>query len=128
MKQVLFLRSLRAQIFVIILVVGFVPSVVMRHGIVTNYEERAVEHRITEVQNQLMILANHLIGNNYLTNYMSQEQTYRNSREVINAELEMLSNLYEGRVMIINKNFKGSIIIITTKFFHCVVCKFTNKL
>ena len=100
------LRSLRARIFVIILVVGIVPSVLMRHGIVNNYEERAVQHRITEVQNQLMILANHLIGNNYLTNYMSDEQVNLNSKEVINAELEMLSNLYDGRVMIINKNLK----------------------
>ena len=106
LEHMLFLRSLRARIFVIILVVGIVPSVVMRYGIVNNYEERAVEHRITEVQNQLMILANHLIGNNYLTNYRSDELSHRNSRAVINAELEMLSNLYEGRVMIINSNLK----------------------
>lgn len=106
LEQMVMLRSLRARIFVIVLVIGIVPSVVMRYGIVNNYEERAVGHRITEVQNQLMILANHLIGNNYLMNYMSEEQTYRNSKEVIDAELEMLSNLYEGRVMIINKNLK----------------------
>ncbi|MCH5343062.1 MAG: two-component sensor histidine kinase [Acetatifactor sp.] len=100
------LRSLRARIFVLILVVGIVPSVLMRYGIVENYEERSVEQRTSAVQNQLMILANHLISNNYLDNYRSQEQTYRNSREVIDAELELLSNLYEGRVMIINSNFK----------------------
>ncbi len=106
LENMIALRSLRARIFVIILVVGILPSVVMRYGIVENYEERAVQQRITVVQNQLMILANHLIGNNYLSNYRSDEQSYRNSREVINAELEMLSNLYEGRVMIINSNFK----------------------
>lgn len=106
LEQKLSLRSLRARIFLIILVVGIVPSVLMRHGIVNNYEERAVQHRITEVQNQLMILANHLISNNYLTNYMSDEQINVNSKAVINAELEMLSNLYDGRVMIINKNLK----------------------
>lgn len=100
------LRSLRARIFVLTLVVGIVPSVLMRYGIVENYEERSVEQRTSAVQNQLMILANHLISNNYLDNYRSQEQTYRNSREVIDAELELLSNLYEGRVMIINSNFK----------------------
>ena len=41
-----------------------------------------------------------------MANYRSEEQVYRNSRDVVNAELEMLSNLYEGRVMIINSNFK----------------------
>ena len=106
LEHMLHLRSLRARIFVIILVVGIVPSILMRYGIVNNYEERAVEHRITEVSNQLMIVGNHLIANNYLTSYMSEEQSYRSSRAVINAELEMLSNLYEGRVMIINSNLE----------------------
>ena len=69
------------------------------------YRDLAVEQRTTVVQNQLMILANHLISNNYLSSHGVREDT-GNSREVINAELEMLSNLYEGRVMIINKNFK----------------------
>lgn len=99
-------RSLRVRIFMIILVVGICSSVLMRYGIVDNYEERAVEQRSTTIQNQLMILANHLVSNNYMANYNSQDQSYRTSKEVINAELEMLSNLYEGRVMIINSNFK----------------------
>ncbi len=104
--QILPFRSLRIRIFMIILAVGICSSILMRYGIVDNYEERAVEQRSTAVQNQLMILANHLVSNNYMSNYQSQEQIYRNSREVINAELEMLSNLYEGRVMIINSNFE----------------------
>lgn len=100
----LFLRSLRVRLFLIIMVVGTVPSLFMCYGIVNNYEQRAVENRVATVQNQLRILANHLDSNNYLTNYRSEEQNYQTSREVINAELEMLSNLYDGRVMIINSN------------------------
>ncbi len=105
-KKVASLRSLRARIFVIILLAGIIPSVLMRYGIMENYEERAVELRTTTVQNQLMILANHLVSNNYLANYRSDDINFQTSREVINAELEMLSNLYEGRVMIVNSNFK----------------------
>lgn len=100
------LKSLRACIFFLLLVVGIVPSILMRYGIVSNYEERAVEQRTTVVQNQLKILANHLISNNYLGGSASDEQGTGTSKEVINAELEMLSNLYEGRVMIIGSNFK----------------------
>lgn len=99
-------RSLRVRIFVIILAVGVFSSILMRYGIVDNYEERAVEQRSTAVKNQLMILAHHLISNNYMANYRSQDQAYATSKEVINAELEMLSNLYEGRVLIIDRNFK----------------------
>lgn len=100
------LKSLRVRIFVIILLVGIIPSVFMRFAIVNNYQERAVEQRIATVQNQLKIVANHLVSNNYLSNYQSEEQRNTTSRQVIDAELEMLSNLYEGRVMIINANFK----------------------
>lgn len=99
-------KSLRVHILVIILAVGIFSSVLMRYGIVENYEDRAVEQRSTAVQSQLMIIANHLISNNYIANYSSKDQTYTVSKEVINAELEMLSNLYEGRVMVIDRNFK----------------------
>jgi len=106
LRKLLPFRSLRIRIFMIILVVGICSSILMRYGIVDNYEERAVEQRATAVQNQLMILANHLVSNNYMSNYQSQDQIYRASKDVINAELEMLSNLYAGRVMIINGNFE----------------------
>ncbi len=105
-KGFLSLKSLRARIFVVILLAGMIPSMLMCFGVVENYEEQAVAQRTTTIQNQLMILTNHLTSNNYLMNYGSEEQTFRTSREVINAELEMLSNLYEGRVMIINSNCK----------------------
>lgn len=94
--QFISLKSLRARIFIAVLVVGIVPSVLIRQGIVRSYEDRAVEYRIQTVQNQLKILANHLIIEDYLNSPSS---------EVINAELEMLSNLYDGRVLIITGNF-----------------------
>lgn len=96
------LYSLRARIFLIMLVVGIVPSFLMRYGIVDNYENKAVQLRITTVQNQLYVIANHLLSKNYLNNYMSNELKDASSREVIDTELEMLSNLYDGRVQIID--------------------------
>ncbi len=105
-RQRMPLRSLRLRIFLLVLVTGIVPGFIVGAGIIQNYEDHAVEHRISTVQNQLRIVANHLISNDYMRNYSSDEQVYRASRNVTNAELEMLANLYEGRVMIINKNFK----------------------
>lgn len=90
-------HSLRTRIFIIILIVGIIPSVLMRYGILENYRERAISLRYTAVQNQLKVLANHLINYNYLQD---------NTSETINAELEMLSNIYDGRVLIIGGNFK----------------------
>lgn len=97
LRQLRFLRSLKVGIFLIILLAGIIPSVFMRYGILESYEERAVYQRQTVVQNQLKILANHLITYNYLQD---------NSSEVINAELAMLSSLYDGRVLVIGSNFK----------------------
>ena len=105
-KQLILLRSLKARLFLIILLVGIIPGIFMRYGIVDNYEEKAVERRITEVSNELMIIGNHLIANNYLGNYLSEDATVLSSRQVIDAELEILSNLYDGRIMIIDKNLK----------------------
>ncbi len=89
------LRSLKYRIFFIILSVGILPTMVLRYAIIQNYEERAVSVRISDVQNQFKILADHLITYNYLTD---------TSSEVVNAELAMLAELYDGRVIIIDQN------------------------
>ena len=91
------LRSLRLRIFLIVLLSGVLPCAVMSRGIVRNYERRAVSVRISDVQAQLKILANHLITYNYLQNPSS---------EVIDAELNQLSGLYDGRVMIVAGNYR----------------------
>ena len=97
LKKLKLFRSLQARLFLIILLSGMIPSICMREAILQNYEDRAVSVRIADVQNQFKILANHLITYNYL---------HDTSSEVINAELEQLSNLYDGRVLIIDQNFR----------------------
>jgi len=108
--QYLNIRSLRVRIFLIVLVVGIIPSVAMRYGIMRNYEQRAVELRTATVQSQLKIIADHLINEDYLNRWspsaLSAEYANTGNSEVINAELEMLSNLYDGRVQIIGGNLR----------------------
>ena len=96
-NNVKFFRSLRARIFIIVFLIGIIPGIVLRYGILENYEDRAISLRTSDMQNQLNIIANHLITYNYLTD---------TSSEVISAELEQLSNLYDGRVMVINSSLK----------------------
>lgn len=99
LKNLLSLRSLRAHIFIIILLVGIVPSLLMRYAILNSYEERTVRIRTATVQNQLMIVGNHLLSNHYFSSTKTNEN-------VINAELQMISDLYEGRVMIVDSSLK----------------------
>ena len=91
------LKSLRVRFFIIVFLTGFLSCLVMHAVILDSYENRAVNVKSTEVQTQLKILANHLIAYNYLQD---------TSSEVINAELDMLANLYDGRVMVINDDLK----------------------
>ena len=97
LKNIKIWRSFKVRLFVIIFLMGLIPSFIIKEGIMRNYEDRAIEVRQSDVQNQLKIIANHLITYNYLQD---------TSSEVINAELEQLSNLYSGRVLIINGNLK----------------------
>ena len=97
MAQISLIKSLRVRIFLLLLVMGMIPSVIDRNTLLHNYEERAVNVKISEVSNQFKIIANHLLTYNYLKDPSS---------EVINAELNQISNLYDGRVLIINSNFK----------------------
>ncbi len=83
-----------------------VPVVLLPGLISGAYELRAVSYRVGVVQNQLQILANHLLDNNYLANYSSTEQQDTVSRQIINGELETLSSLYDGRVMIIDRSLR----------------------
>ncbi|MBE5830749.1 MAG: two-component sensor histidine kinase [Butyrivibrio sp.] len=90
-------KSLRARFFIILSVTGVVSCLCMHWIILDSYEDRAVSVKATEVQTQLRILANHLIFYNYLQSPSS---------DVINAELDILANLYDGRVMVINDDLK----------------------
>ncbi len=89
--------SLRVRFFIVVSITGLLSCLVMHALILQSYEDRAVNVKSTEVQTQLRILANHLITYNYLQD---------TSSEVINAELDMLANLYDGRVMVINDDLK----------------------
>lgn len=89
-------RSFTFRIFLLMLIIGIVPTAILEAGVLHSYETRAINVRTNEVSNQLLVIAKHLVSYNYLQDVSS---------EIINAELEQLSNLYNGRVIVINKNF-----------------------
>lgn len=90
-------RSLRIRIFLAIFITGILSSVIILYATLTNYEERAVNVNTLEAKTQMRILANHLITNNYLQDPNSG---------TISGELDMLSSLYDGRVLIIDDSLR----------------------
>ena len=91
------LRSLRVRIFLILTLMGMLPGIMVQTVLLGQYEERAVDVKISEVANQFKIVVNHLIHYNYLQDSAS---------EMLNAELNQMSSLYEGRIMVVNRNFR----------------------
>lgn len=96
-KRFRFFKSLRFRIMIILVIIGIVPSVIVEKGIVSSYEDRAVTLRSFGVKNQCDILVNQLILEQYLTDQTS---------EGINSELTMLSNVYSGRILIVDQDFR----------------------
>lgn len=90
-------RSLKMRIFCVIMATGIVPCIVLHVGILERYLDNTIATRTTEVQTQVRIIADHLITYNYM---------FDNSNDVVNAELLQLSNLYDGRVLIIDGSLK----------------------
>ena len=80
-----FVKSLRFRILVILIIIGIVPSIIV------------VSNRQLNVKNQCDILVNQLAKENYLQDPSS---------EGINSELTMLSNVYSGRILIVNQDFQ----------------------
>lgn len=95
--QIKIFRSLRFRLFLIIMVVGMIPGILIHFGIMEQYMDNAISVRTSEVQTQVRIIADHLLTYNYM---------HDNSNDVVNAELAQLSNLYDGRVLIIDSNLK----------------------
>lgn len=91
------LKSLRVRIILLIILVGVVPAFILRGIVLSSYEKREVAMRTAEIQNQCTILCNQLSDANYLTGETS---------EVLRSELVQMSNIYNGRVMVIDHDFR----------------------
>lgn len=92
-----FSRSLRADLFVIICLAGIIPCVILSWVLLYGYERHAISSRTKLVQNQCLVIADHLFSAGF------PEVT---DNEIANSELAQLSNLYDGRVLIINSDLK----------------------
>lgn len=92
-----FFKSLRVRLFVLFLLIGILPSAVLRIGMLNSYEKKAVSNRSIDILSQAKILTNQIVFNDYLND---------SSSEIINAQLEQLSNIYAGRIMVIDGNFR----------------------
>ncbi len=96
----LFIRSLKFRLILLILIIAVVPGLILSIGILYSYESRAVTIRESEILSQAKILANQIAA----SEYMSQENRMESGD--IQAQINMLTTIYDGRVMLVDNYFK----------------------
>ncbi len=79
------------------LLIGIIPSVLSRAGMLGSYENRAVFIRTSEILSQAKILANQIVSSDYLNSGQTVGE--------VDVQIEQLSTIYDGRVMIIDDSF-----------------------
>ncbi len=90
-----FFRSLKFRIMVILVLIGIVPSIIASVMVISSYEKRAVALRSMNVRSQVDMISNTIV---------IDEQDSLNS-VVLDSELSMLSNVYNGRLLIVDSAF-----------------------
>ena len=92
-----FFKSLRFRILIILIILGIVPSVIVTEMVIANYEDRSIANRVQSMENICDIMCDLLIKENYLNDSSSQ---------TVNSKLELLSNIYGGRILIVDRDFR----------------------
>ena len=92
-----FLKSLKFRLLLLFILMGIIPGMILWAGVLNSYEQRAVSIETSEILGQAKILANQIVSNDYLLNTDSV---------IINAELQQLSNIYDGKIMLIDNTFR----------------------
>ena len=94
--MIAYLKSLKFRIFLLIILFGIAPTFLLRTGILSVYEKRAVNTRTVDITSPAKLLASQIVANNYL-----QDTSSKN----ITTQLDQLSTIYDGRVMLIDSSF-----------------------
>lgn len=93
-------NSIRFYIFIMVLMAGLIPSIFLTSSLMRSYETRTVSANTIEIISQTKVLANQLVSASYF------DSTDETSTDGIETQIELLSNIYDGRIMIINSDYK----------------------
>ena len=99
-------KSLRFQIFLLLLIFGIAPGFFLRAGFLSAYERRAVELQTSDITSQAKLLATQIAANDYLEKLSRQEYDDDSDMQQIFTQLDQMSTMYDGRILLINSAFK----------------------
>lgn len=92
-----FVKSLQFAIVVLLSTFTVISCIVLEEVVVNSYAQRTLAVRTAQIQNQCTILSSQMV---------SSDEIRVSGSETIDAELAQLSNIYSGRVVVINTEFQ----------------------
>lgn len=108
-----FFKSLRFRLIIAFVIFGLLPGIALRIGLIRGYENRAVSNRSIDILNQAKILSDQIANSGYLEDV---------TNESINSRVELLCNIYDGRILVIDSTFhiiKDTYDLDTSKIIIC---------
>ncbi|MDO5702337.1 MAG: HAMP domain-containing sensor histidine kinase [Lachnospiraceae bacterium] len=81
-----------------LLIIGIIPTIIASYTVVLSYKDRAVALRVSHVRNQCDLIASSVLAKEYMKG--------SGNTDVIDSQLAMVSNIYNGRLLIIDSSFK----------------------
>lgn len=92
-----YVNSLQFRMFLIFILVGMIPIIMIKNGILQSFEEQAIRQRGNLIQNQSALVTPQLADTGYLNGEAS---------EIADVEMQQMANLYNGRILIVNREFR----------------------
>ena len=92
-----YFKSLKFRLLLVLLLFGIVPMLTMQFFVIRGYEKRAINVRMVDILSQSKILADQIAAYGYMEDI---------TIEAINKQFEQLSNIYDGRVLVIDQAFR----------------------
>ena len=90
-------NSLRVRIFVLVLLIGWIPGSLIGGLFFQMYQKKALSNDAVSMTSQAQLLSNQIVTTGYLSNP---------DMDAINNQLMALGNIYSGRVMILNSSLQ----------------------
>lgn len=90
--------SMKVPLFLVLVFIGFVPLMAGTKILLGSFKQIQIENCMKQVQNQCLILSNKMTRSGYMT-VAPQD-------ELISGEMDAIADIFSGRVVIVDKEFK----------------------
>lgn len=95
------LKSFRVRIFLLIVILAWVPFLFLNEYIASESKSIQIQNRVEELQYQTRTLSRQMSRAAYLTNVDTP-----GVNSALNAEINLLSDLYDGRILVIDNSYR----------------------